>query len=92
MTELTVADLNSPTALKLKEINLARLEALRRQNDQHTLDENKTAQIRGRIAEVKKSLKQLGVKLDQLAPISENDDLKTPAISDQGLMAVDDDF
>jgi len=53
------ADKSSATALKLKEIYLARLDTLRRQND-NDMDEKNTARLRGRIAEVKMNLLALG--------------------------------
>lgn len=72
-TELTHNDFASPTALKLKEIYQHRLDFLRRQNDGTTLDERKTATIRGRIAEVKNLLKALGEK-DQAPPVTDDAD------------------
>lgn len=73
MAELTNSDRTSPTALKLKQIYLERLDMLRRQNDSERLNAEQTALQRGRILEVKRLLSDLEQKKAQTPQVTDTD-------------------
>ena len=73
MLELTNSDRTSPTALKLKQIYIERLDMLRRQNDSEKLNPEQTALQRGRILEVKRLLKALGHEFAQTPKVTDAD-------------------